>query len=75
MSVEELIAHPGMLPIAGGADMKRRHETENKYCSQCRCTTKHAVSQTTYTCIRCGSVKYPSTRMKAQDKNSWEKPY
>lgn len=39
--------------------MRRRHPYENKYCNGCQCTTRHEVKETTYSCLRCGVIKYP----------------
>lgn len=43
--------------------MKRRHPFENRYCTGCQCTTRHEVKETTYSCLRCGAVKYPVVRV------------
>lgn len=39
--------------------MTHRHPYENRYCNGCQCTTRHSVAVTTYSCLRCGVVKYP----------------
>ena len=40
--------------------MRHSHPFENKYCTGCQCTTRHEVKETTFSCLRCGAVKYPS---------------
>jgi transcription elongation factor Elf1 len=40
--------------------MTRRHSHENRYCNGCRITTRHEVKETTFSCLRCGQVKYPT---------------
>jgi hypothetical protein len=40
--------------------MRHRHPYDNRYCNGCHCTTRHEVKETTYACLRCGVVKYPS---------------
>jgi hypothetical protein len=40
--------------------MRQRHPFENKYCTGCQCTTRHEVKESTFSCLRCGAVKYPS---------------
>lgn len=40
--------------------MRHRHPYENRYCNTCQCTTRHEVKETTYACVRCGVVKYPT---------------
>ncbi len=40
--------------------MRQRHPFENKYCTGCQCTTRHEVKEATFSCLRCGAVKYPS---------------
>lgn len=39
-----------------------KHDVENRYCSGCMMTTRHSVKDSTYTCLRCGSIKHPTTR-------------
>ena len=39
--------------------MRHRHPFENRYCTGCQCTTRHEVKETTYSCLRCGAIKYP----------------
>jgi len=38
----------------------RRHPYENRYCNACQCTTRHEAKETTFSCQRCGVVKYPT---------------
>jgi len=40
--------------------MRHSHPFENRYCTGCQCTTKHEVKEVTFTCQRCGVLKYPS---------------
>jgi hypothetical protein len=40
--------------------MRLRHPFENRYCTGCQCTTRHEVKDVTYSCLRCGVIKYPS---------------
>ena len=42
--------------------MRQRHPFENRYCTGCQCTTRHEVKETTFSCLRCGVVKYPYRR-------------
>ena len=39
--------------------MRHRHPYENRYCGGCQCTTRHEVKETTFSCLRCGVVKFP----------------
>lgn len=39
--------------------MKHSHPFENKYCTGCQSTTRHEVKDKTFSCLRCGAVKYP----------------
>jgi transcription elongation factor Elf1 len=38
--------------------MRHRHPFENKYCGKCQRTTRHDVKEATFSCSRCGAVKY-----------------
>lgn|GEM_PF-2283206 len=40
--------------------MRQRHPFENRYCTGCQCTTRHEVKDLTFSCLRCGVVKYPA---------------
>lgn len=46
----------------------RRHPFENRYCNGCACTTRHEVKQTTFACLRCGAIKYPTRSFAASVK-------
>jgi len=36
----------------------QRQPFENRYCNGCQCTTRHEAKETTFSCLRCGVVKY-----------------
>lgn len=41
----------------------KKHTAENRYCQSCRQTTKHDITGNSFSCQRCGSVKYPPTQL------------
>lgn len=47
---------------------RHRHPFENRYCNGCQCTTRHEVKETSFSCLRCGAIKYPATVAKASAK-------
>ena len=53
-------AQTEMLPPAHARVERHRHAYENRYCNPCQCTTRHEVKETSYACLRCGTVKHPT---------------
>jgi len=53
-----------------------RQETriDNRYCAECKMTTRHEVNGCKYTCPRCGSVKTNSGRSYLDHPNPFRKP-
>ena len=49
--------------------MRHRHPYENRYCNGCQCTTRHEVKETVYSCLKCGTLKYPSKVNKTVQNN------
>ena len=39
--------------------MEKQNTKENRYCNQCRKTTKHEVKGQARACLFCGTLKYP----------------
>lgn len=39
--------------------MRKKQTFENRYCTQCRQTTRHEVKADAHACLRCGTNKYP----------------
>ena len=53
--------------------MKKRHPFENRYCGNCKMTTRHEVKGNgeSYECMRCGSFKVPSGKQQRQPLPWW----
>ncbi len=39
--------------------MQKQSIKENRYCNQCRKTTRHEVKDQAHACLFCGTLKYP----------------